>query len=579
MWKVTAVNEEKPLKYGLNLSPVPICLGIVAYQGVKTLDNTLASYNRVGLFDIVEATYILFQQIDSPERRAWAGDVVARYPSLRPMYEKTNTGFKSFMELLKACDTSQMVMILEEDFQVSDTMDVADVRRQFQNAAWLLQHGGVDAVRMRHRKNPGSPNWSHITWKTTGKISKTHLISHVFWDDHAEDHVPEITVCRPNPKTWCASSAHAHYTNNPTVYRREFAKQFYAAIPPDKQTFGAFEPWMTHYWSKQNYTVAYSDAVFTHNRLDRTLGTKKITEPLKGPPPFETPHTPQKSCQDIFVTGFWSMGPFRDKTEAYVDSATRIVSKFTAFGCAVHFFCGSANESQPNEACSLFKTAFANNPLVVNHALSLEQAMLDLSLDRNFSAEFVQTTIESMLNSWSALGRSPSSSDILKYPKQRMRDYIRINFAKFATLYFVANKLGPDKRCGRSSCIVWVDSGLNRHPRSTKDFDKSRKLSLVRSDTAVFSVSGTNWPTRDHTVFLWGPRHEVAAGIMTFDPTWFKTTFMPALRNKLKQLFERQEVTTEQGLLTLLVQDLEAHRLTLLTPSYDRIMMRMLMGG
>jgi len=279
-----ALAELKPF-----LAPtprLPICLGILAYQGVKTLDNTLASYARVGLFDIVEETHILFQQIDSPERRAWVDDVVARYPQLRPTYSETNTGFAAFPTfVVNACE-SETVLVLEEDFSISNTIDTVGVKAQLQNAVWLLWNG-VEAVRLRSRKDPGEPNHSHLTWLSKGSIESSHLISHVFWDDNAEDHVPEISVCRAEPKTWCASSANAHYTNNPTMYKTAFAKTLYDAVPIDQRASN-LESWLTTYWRQQEFTVAYSDAVFTHNRLDRTLGNiiaplTTVTEAPVGP--------------------------------------------------------------------------------------------------------------------------------------------------------------------------------------------------------------------------------------------------------------------------------------------------------
>ena len=30
-----------------------------------------------------------------------------------------------------------------------------------------------------------------------------------------------------------------------------------------------FEPWLTRWWSHQDYVVAYSEGLFTHDRLDR----------------------------------------------------------------------------------------------------------------------------------------------------------------------------------------------------------------------------------------------------------------------------------------------------------------------
>jgi len=30
-----------------------------------------------------------------------------------------------------------------------------------------------------------------------------------------------------------------------------------------------FEPWLTRWWSRQDYVTAYSEGLFTHDRLDR----------------------------------------------------------------------------------------------------------------------------------------------------------------------------------------------------------------------------------------------------------------------------------------------------------------------
>lgn len=255
----------------------PVCLGILAYQGHRTLENTLASYNRVGLFGMVEAAHILFQQLDSPGRIAWAEDVARRFPKIQPIYQHTNSEFQGFVTMQDACRGVEMVLLLEEDFEVSKTMGPKNVRDQIQNAVRLLR-SGMDAVWMRHRKDAGFPHHAYETWRRTGSIGTRHLLWHVLWDDHAEDHVPEIHVCsRAPPKTWCASSAHAVYTNNPTMYRATFATRLYATTPRENRTYSTFEPWLQNYWSRQQFTVAYADGVFTHKRLDRNFGTLNST--------------------------------------------------------------------------------------------------------------------------------------------------------------------------------------------------------------------------------------------------------------------------------------------------------------
>ena len=97
-------------------------------------------------------------------------------------------------------------------------------------------------------------------------------MSHVMWDNAAETHVPEISVCRATPKTWCASAAHAHYTTDPVLYRIDFVRALYARVRNDQMTLAAFEGALRSIWAQTSYTVAYSDAIFTHARVDSTPG-------------------------------------------------------------------------------------------------------------------------------------------------------------------------------------------------------------------------------------------------------------------------------------------------------------------
>ena len=111
-----------------------------------------------------------------------------------------------------------------------------------------------------------------MTYKRTGVVGRNRLLNSVMWDDSAHKRFPEVYVCRRQPKTWCAPAAHASYTTNPVMYRIVFAKDLYSRVPRENLTFRSFEPTLTAFWTKSNYTVANPDAIFTHNRLDRTLG-------------------------------------------------------------------------------------------------------------------------------------------------------------------------------------------------------------------------------------------------------------------------------------------------------------------
>lgn len=267
LWNPYIHAHRQPVKAN---TPFPICIGVLAFQGVKTLENTLTSYRNYGLFEMVSETHVLFQQVNSPGRMAWATDVVSRYRVLHPIYEPTNIGQRSaFIQLAHACSQPYLV-VLEEDFQVSP---MANVREQLELGITLLQEN--DAVPVRHRKDAGSPNYAYDSYMANtccgGKNpGATHMIEHTTWSDTPELEFKELKVCVTSPKTWCTTSKNAQYTNNPTLYKTAFATALFQRVPENEP----FEPWLTQFWSGQSYNVARSTGIFKHNRIDRVLGNK-----------------------------------------------------------------------------------------------------------------------------------------------------------------------------------------------------------------------------------------------------------------------------------------------------------------
>ena len=264
VWNFRGTSTRLESEYKL-----PMCSAFLAYQGTRTLEQTLASFSA--LLPKVEEKYILFQQVDSASRLRWA-EMLARKYHLRLILERENVGQRvAFMKLTHTCK-QPFVIVFEEDFQLTTTL--AHTMQQLQVGIDLLSSFSADAVRMRSRKKPGEPHYSYRGWVKAGSrfgsgVASSHLLEHVVWDDHAEQHVTEIYVCVQRPKTWCASSRHAHYTNNPVLYRTKFINSVFNHVPNGTEVH--FENWLTAFWTQQNFTVAYSDGVVTHNRVDRNM--------------------------------------------------------------------------------------------------------------------------------------------------------------------------------------------------------------------------------------------------------------------------------------------------------------------
>ena len=140
-----------------------ICLGVLAFSGVATLDRTLSS--MAPLFDRVVRQIILFQEIDSPERQAWAESVVAKFPTLQPVYQTENLGQRlAFRRLADECANSTYTMVVEEDFRMT-APNTSAIDEQLGVAVSLLSSEKAQAVWMRSRRQPGEPSFEYIQFK------------------------------------------------------------------------------------------------------------------------------------------------------------------------------------------------------------------------------------------------------------------------------------------------------------------------------------------------------------------------------------------------------------------------------
>ena len=286
-------------------SKLPLCVGVLVFQGANTLERTLST-NR-GLFQIIEEPIAFFQQINSPERRRWAREVIGVHGPFSSLFATQNVGQREAFRLIAEACSQPYIVILEEDFRAAKH---ADFFSELTSGISHIQQG-AHAVRLRSRRFPGSPNYIHEAWLNSGGhnggvVRDTHLIEYVTWHDSPETFVPQLQVCRQNPKTWCTSSKHAQYTNNPTLYSTDFLRDLISKVPTHGDVH--FEAWLTEFWSKQSYKVVYSDGLFTHERTDRTLGTISDV-----PPDSKTASSASRlaPCATLSVPSFDSLEEWR----------------------------------------------------------------------------------------------------------------------------------------------------------------------------------------------------------------------------------------------------------------------------
>lgn len=237
---------------------LPISAGILSWGSPKTLHNTLTSYKESGLLNILDEVIIFFQEVTEADH-AIAEEFDINYT----IQSSANIGIgRAFTELAKA-SRNKFFIGLENDWVNIENEQITLARLSL--GMYLIENGNVDAVRYRHRRNPGDPLYTR-TYTGREMDSPMHLIESVHWREHPELLFPDYIQKDPVTHFYIASSQHANFTNNPCLYRRDF---YLDNIAPFSGEGIDLEGKIEQYWKENNFTVAAGEGLFTHYRVDR----------------------------------------------------------------------------------------------------------------------------------------------------------------------------------------------------------------------------------------------------------------------------------------------------------------------
>jgi len=235
---------------------LPITIGVVSYRSPLTLGTTLLSYNNNGLLAEVEERSIILQE-PTEEQISWA-----RKLGFQCRIEGNLGIGRATGELLKRC-TSEYFLLLEEDWLLVE--EQAKVTTQLEAGINLLRSEPEGVVRYRHRREYGEPLYSR---QFQGReLSKpTHLGECIFWREDPDRDFPELIrkVSIGDEHFYRLSSRHSCYTNNPVLYRTEFAQRILLPF-----CFDDLETPMQSWWEQQDFAVFQGAGLFKHSRLDR----------------------------------------------------------------------------------------------------------------------------------------------------------------------------------------------------------------------------------------------------------------------------------------------------------------------
>ena len=210
---------------------------------------------------------------------------------------------KAILSLVTHAKTKH-VLFLEEDF----TLEFAqDTYNELLESLDLLRSNQVDLVKLRHRQAPGVPFCSLNKWhgkedelkqmitatsntnlfinkendspiKSDNTFSRLSILNTMHWIKHPDIFYPNniIWKCkteRNENSFYCTNSMYAGWTNNPTMFQKEWFLKHFKSIAENDFT-GRLEAAINltpQAWIWQCFVIGQGNGLFTHNDLDKPL--------------------------------------------------------------------------------------------------------------------------------------------------------------------------------------------------------------------------------------------------------------------------------------------------------------------
>ena len=264
-YQVAYREEADGLYINMNLvksvAKLPISAGILAWKSGVTLENTLESYRRNGLFDILDDVCILFQEVT-------ADDVaLAKKYNLRYIGLDNNVGIgKGFVMLCQQAKNPH-VLLLEHDWELIE--DAVSTRIRLKASLDMLL-GDTDVVRLRHRRDPGYPLFSQEPYQgrelehydPSIDLVAPHLMESIHWIEYLDQAFPDKIFAERGH--YVTTSRWSNWTNNPCLFRRDFYIELVSWFA-SKGTL--LEPEISHWWARQQFKIAWGEGLFKHNDI------------------------------------------------------------------------------------------------------------------------------------------------------------------------------------------------------------------------------------------------------------------------------------------------------------------------
>lgn len=240
------------------MTKLNISVGILTWNAHATLENTLESYKRSGLLDMVNDVCIFAQEgkdIDYKIAAKYGTDII-----LSP----NNVGIGLGLSTLAHAGEADNILLLENDWIILPEF-FSIVYSELAKGLDMINKNKADVVKYRSRRAPGDPLYT-LQFANREFDSPKHLLECVHWRENPEIDFPEYIGKEPDTGLYYAKAKYANQTNNPCIYKKEF---YIKTISPFSGEGNELEGKIDGWWQEQDFTVAHGEGLFTHYRLDR----------------------------------------------------------------------------------------------------------------------------------------------------------------------------------------------------------------------------------------------------------------------------------------------------------------------
>ena len=240
------------------MEKLPISIGILSWHSGQVLVDTLTTYHNNGLFDMVNDVTILFQEVTPQDIQ------IASHFGIDCIGLQKNIGIgQAFIKLTENAQTDY-VLVLEHDWNLIE--DKETTYERLQDGVYLLNECPINAIRYRHRAQPGNP---HFSFRNKGKeltyyddeigATSPHLLDSLHWLDPSVEFPDKIQKLGQH---FITTSRWGNWTNNPTMYKKDFYLETVRQFAGDGI---ALEGNIGKWWVQQQFGVAHGEGLFKHN--------------------------------------------------------------------------------------------------------------------------------------------------------------------------------------------------------------------------------------------------------------------------------------------------------------------------